>query len=144
MFRTIIVAATALVLLPACSGGSPTGSGNGDAGSGTNDSGHGGGLFGGGRAGGIDASNGGTMGGSPGQCIQTGNQACDACLNASCCDSILACEQNTSCTSLYQCLAACAQNDQSCIDQCISQYGDGKDALEQVLSCADQACTGKC
>src|SRR5690349_1287059 len=92
------------VLIAACSNGNG-GTGN-TSGSSCGSSGGGGGVFGGGSC-----TSSGPNGG--GQCgTSTGNQACDQCVSAKCCEAGKACGSGSECAGLIGCLEQC-QNDSS-------------------------------
>ena len=64
---------------------------------------------------------------------------CDACLSAEtatagCCGTqVTACEANTECSELRDCVAECANS--ACVDTCVADHEDGVDLLDSVYDC---------
>jgi hypothetical protein len=118
MGRSILtgIAVLGALALAACGGSSSTG-GTGGAGQGTG---------GAGSCGGTKWS-------------QT-NDACNACMESSCCDKLAACDPSTSCGKLVACLAACAPGSSACTQSCESAQPDGASDLQALVSCYDASC----
>jgi hypothetical protein len=72
-----------------------------------------------------------------------GSDACGACLNASCCGPIEACQNDSGCEAIVDCAYACG-TDQTCIDDCRSSSPDGASLFDQFTSCVQNKCNGKC
>jgi hypothetical protein len=83
--------------------------------------------------------------------VQTGSQACDACLQQGCCAQLSACQADPSCGAVDTCAAQCYQQyannpqiGEQCEDQCYNQYPSGGQKLDAVYECMDQACYNQC
>lgn len=162
----MVVSGVAVVLaaLTGCSGSS----GNGDLtsvgqgqgtsgglGGGLGSGGLGGGLGGGGTSTKGDAGTGGTTkggtssssssGGSNASCkANTGEPACDSCLEQSCCAETSACANDAPCASLWSCLLACGGDNKPCMQQCVDDEPNGVPTLKPWLACANTKCSAQC
>lgn len=67
-----------------------------------------------------------------------GSDACGQCLNASCCNEMQACAGNQSCTALINCANACTE--QTCYENCIQSNQAGAQALQPLITCAQNNC----
>lgn len=88
----------------------------------------------------------GGTGGSASCPIQSGDAACDDCINGSCLDECLSCVNNVECTDLWSCIAGC-NDDQTCINGCAQQYPNGINPLMALLGqdgCVPTQCNVAC
>ncbi|MFO0759415.1 MAG: hypothetical protein U0359_23175 [Byssovorax sp.] len=69
---------------------------------------------------------------------------CNQCLLTSCEDAANACLAEPECSALYQCLANCPNLDLSCQQGCYADHGAGTMALQDLLQCGSQMCSGSC
>ena len=70
--------------------------------------------------------------------------ACDQCVKAKCCDSVLACTKSDDCTAVQECIAPCAQDDFLCISTCTESHPSGTAILQEIGSCAKTKCKTEC
>ncbi len=76
-----------------------------------------------------------------------GAQTCAQCQQASttgvgsCTQAVTDCQNNTDCAALVQCFNGCAQNDQTCINNCVSQHSAGSTVYQKIGDCV---CTTGC
>lgn len=137
--RYVLAASLGLGLF-ACSGSSP-----GDVGDGTGDgspTGTPSGLFGGRPTGGGGANAEGAPSATTRTCVRTGNAGCDACLNASCCDDLVACKDDVGCVAIFECAADCAA--EACVRSCFERTPAGQSRFLRVASCVSGRCEGRC
>lgn len=71
-------------------------------------------------------------------------KACDQCVKAKCCDSVLACTKSADCTAVQECIAPCAQDDFICISTCTESHPRGTEILQEIGSCAKTNCKTEC
>lgn len=71
-------------------------------------------------------------------------KACDQCVKAKCCDSVLACTKSADCTAVQECIAPCAQDDFICISTCTESHPKGTEILQEIGSCAKTSCKTEC
>lgn len=81
--------------------------------------------------------------------LQTGLQACDDCLGASCCTEDNVCGQSQDCGAFLSCINAClpldgGAPDQSCVDGCSNDYPQGAQEFDQLSSCMQSLCSTEC
>jgi len=80
-----------------------------------------------------------------GQCDGTGDCfACQECaVGGLCAGALAACQNNTECTSFWDCLSQC--QDQACVDVCAQTYPSGAQLYDEMAQCVlcDQ-CYGDC
>ena len=62
----------------------------------------------------------------------------ESCLNCSCDEEYYACESNTACVDLSNCLYDCT--DESCYEECFSTYPDGVDDRLDYEDCVIETC----
>lgn len=81
----------------------------------------------------------------------TGTQTCAQCQQAAttgvgaCSSEVTACQNNTDCAALVKCLNACAQNDQTCVNNCATQHSAGTAIYQKIGDCVcSTACTTEC
>jgi hypothetical protein len=72
-------------------------------------------------------------------------EACNNCIESSCCDVDTACAKNTSCVDLTQCLNECVPDgsttvDQACAEGCELQQDAGISDYQNFVSCVQSAC----
>ncbi len=120
------------------------------------DAGGGSGGFGGFGAGPATGGTGGAgaVGGSGavggGACatpFKSGVSACDSCVDGSCCSLVGACQANSSCLGLQNCLSQnCANtsNVQACFQTYCGQFGGGINAYNAMAQCILGNCNGPC
>jgi hypothetical protein len=70
--------------------------------------------------------------------------ACDTCAKQKCCDAVQGCLSSSDCKALEKCLEPCADDDFACILGCQSAHDKGSAALEELGSCASDACESEC
>ncbi len=82
----------------------------------------------------------------PDDCPTTGDglSDCEECLYTGCDDAMNACLSQPACLGLFQCLTACPDLELSCQQGCYADFGDGTEALEDVLVCAQSTCPDVC
>jgi hypothetical protein len=68
------------------------------------------------------------------------NEPCDACMQNHCCAQLAACDIDTPCGRLTQCVMACAPNDTACTDACVSAQPDGVSAMQTLFACYHDSC----
>lgn len=90
----------------------------------------GGGGFGGGGMGG--GGSGGTGGSNP----------CADCAQSSCYSQLSACQSNTACMTIVQCVGNCT--DQTCFDSCVSSNPSGSSAFNAFYGCLSEMCYVEC
>jgi hypothetical protein len=79
-------------------------------------------------------------------CPTTGDglNDCETCLYTDCDEVMNACLSQPACLGLFQCLGACPDLALSCQQGCYADFGEGTEALEAVLGCAQAECSGVC
>lgn len=82
----------------------------------------------------------------------TGIVACNTCMEAHCCDQIVACLNDCDCVALDGCFQTCDPNDggadggaaNACVDGCFAAHAEGKPKSDAIDSCAATACKTEC
>ena len=109
--------------------------GNTDAGGGNEDdvnAGSGGDAMGNAGAGATDSCSGLTVGGE-----------CGECLEGSCCDDLLACQDDSDCPTLTECVGNCS--DSSCQQTCAdASSSSAVDLYNAFIDCATRSCEAEC
>ena len=70
------------------------------------------------------------------------NQGCMNCMKSSCCDELAACDVDSDCYNLFECVKAC--EDQACANDCVSQYNAGLGDAQALLECETLSCAYEC
>lgn len=80
-----------------------------------------------------------------------GTQTCAQCQQAAttgvgaCSSQVSACQNDSDCVALVNCLNACASGDQTCINNCASQHTEGTTVYSQIGDCmCNTACKTEC
>jgi len=68
------------------------------------------------------------------------NASCSACMDAGCCDELVACDTGTACGTLIKCIRACGPSDPSCVTDCQATHADGQATVDALLGCFDAHC----
>jgi hypothetical protein len=97
--------------------------------------------------GGAGGEAGGGGGEAPGECA--GKVVCDDCRSCAtagpCASELAACNQNSACVAINQCLALCGGITTECLELCASQNPDGVSLYDALLGCVDcDACLTPC
>jgi hypothetical protein len=128
------IAGFAICLVISCGSSTPGHDGGGGSGGGA--AGASGVAGAGGGAAGTDGTGtGGGGGGVPANCA-----GCVACAMASCATAITACQANTTCNALYQCVHGCTMSINACVQMNTGALVSGA----AVLSCINQNCLSQC
>lgn len=69
---------------------------------------------------------------------------CEECLLTDCAAEMNACLAQPSCSNLWACLNGCPPLNVTCQQQCYQDFGAGTPALQTVLDCVGQQCSGVC
>ena len=77
------------------------------------------------------------------QCADLATDTCGDCMSSCCCQETIACNANTSCASLKECVSACA-SDPTCIPNCTMSFPDGESLLANVATCENSNCSSAC
>ena len=141
---SVLAVAGTLVAGVACSVSSTTNNGGTDGGTTESGTGEGGGST-------SSSSSGGTDSGSCKMVATTGDQACDTCLQGSCCDLVNACFTQADCRDLDKCIGTCfqtdaadAQTDVDCANACLAAHPQTKDAWKAQFQCGETQCKAQC
>ena len=78
------------------------------------------------------------------QCAALATDTCSECMSSCCCQEMLACNTNTSCGSLGECMGACNSSDTACIPNCTMSFPDGESLLANVATCGNSNCSSAC
>lgn len=72
--------------------------------------------------------------------------ACDACMQASCCQVVNTCFDDPDCSALTQCEVQCLNSNDpnSCATACESRYSSKVQDFNAWLACGDQSCQVDC
>ena len=112
----------------------------------------GGGAAGSGGTGGTGGSagstgSGGTAGTTGGAGGTTGSR-CTACLDRECTTAVDACEANTACTAILDCVISqsCGEipEPQVCIDDCVAENPSGQATFQPLSTCVTETCLTDC
>lgn len=91
---------------------------------------------------------GGGSGGGSGTCtLGTGDATCDNCITSKCNAVCLACENNSDCLDLLDCIGNCSSGDTTCQENCQMKYPNGVDdalALAGTEGCLGTTCATAC
>jgi len=81
----------------------------------------------------------------------TVTETCDTCFDeevntqtGSCYSKVQACQDDTECNALNDCLNACGANDQSCVNACASAHQNGIDKFNAIFDCFCTSCASLC
>ena len=77
------------------------------------------------------------------QCANLATDTCGECMSSCCCQEMIACNTNTSCASLKECVSACS-SDPTCIPNCTMSFPDGESLLANVATCGNSNCSSAC
>ena len=77
------------------------------------------------------------------QCANLATDTCGECMSSCCCQETIACNANTSCASLKECVSACS-SDPTCIPNCTMSFPDGESLLANVATCGNSNCSSAC
>ena len=90
-------------------------------------------------SGGTSSGSGGGSSGGQASCGFTFQSAsCTQCFDDSCCSTGQACANDAACVTLANCVGACAQGDQTCVNTCAAQApASAQQELESAVRCAD-------
>ena len=78
------------------------------------------------------------------QCAALATDTCSECMSSCCCQEMTACNTNTSCGSLGECMGACNSSDTACIPNCTMSFPDGESLLANVATCGNSNCSSAC
>jgi len=83
-----------------------------------------------------------------GNTLTVPDAVCQACLEqpspTGCCTELVTCSTNTACTDLLECEAACAPDDQLCVDTCLGMHPEGVTDLDALDACFGGPCAADC
>src|SRR5262249_32147941 len=74
--------------------------------------------------------------------VSTGDATCDSCVQASCCNEVLSCFNNSECLAFADCSSSCS--DQSCVEACGQQHAMGVNDADTLFECLSQSCIAAC
>jgi hypothetical protein len=72
------------------------------------------------------------------------NPTCNACLDGSCCTQASACGASADCSTLFNCVQACAQGDATCQNTCATNSPNGVATYNAFIDCMNTNCTTAC
>ena len=136
------IAGFALCLVVSCGSGSTPGNDGGGGGLGGGAGGAQGaaGVSGAAGAAGGGAGTNGTGTGGGGGAVPANCAGCVACAMTNCATAITACQANTTCNALYQCVHGCTMS----INACVQMNSGALTSGATVLACINQNCLAQC
>ncbi|MDB4989139.1 MAG: hypothetical protein JWN04_4317 [Myxococcaceae bacterium] len=73
------------------------------------------------------------------------DDACTTCIHSKCCDALTACAADAGCAAIGECVSACADGDDACLQACGDQASSAAlDAFNASLECSQTACPSEC
>ncbi len=69
---------------------------------------------------------------------------CDTCVESACAAVFKTCNDNAACLALISCVQACPDNDDACVQGCLTTNANGKKDYYLALACGTDACHDEC
>lgn len=69
---------------------------------------------------------------------------CQGCMEQICCDEMEACSAGTDCGAMLTCFEGCAEGDEACSNQCMSDHETGVTDAQALFTCATDSCGADC
>jgi hypothetical protein len=83
-------------------------------------------------------------GSTAGGCSLSGGGACQVCEQTNCCAADVACTGNSECLAYGDCLEACGDDDNSCLDTCAETNSGGVADYNAISACITGTCASAC